>query len=152
MKSLPLAAALLFTSPLWSAYQYYLADSLTAVDNGKWLSAGTMSASSAGLAAADANGGSLISRLPIPDGSSEAEVRMTVRLAASGGAYTAFLQASPDARTGGASAGTFLAFEMQNPTFDAAGHCAANFALLQSSAGVASLLASFQHSCRDGMQ
>ncbi|HEV3145225.1 MAG TPA: hypothetical protein VGZ47_15145, partial [Gemmataceae bacterium] len=93
-----------------------------------------------------------ISRLPIPDGSSEAEVRMTVRLAASGGAYTAFLQASPDARTGGASAGTFLAFEMQNPTFDLAGHCAANFVLLQSSAGVASLLATFQHSCRDGMQ
>ena len=48
--------------------------------------------------------------------------------------------------------GAYLAFEMQNPTFDAAGHCMANFLVLQSSpAGVVSLLASFQHGCRNGI-
>jgi hypothetical protein len=38
-------------------------------------------------------------RVPSPDGSSEAEVAVTVTLAGSGGVYTEFLQSSADART-----------------------------------------------------
>ena len=40
---------------------------------------------------------------------------------------------------------------MRNPAFDSAGHCIASFLLLQAAGGVTSLLASFQHSCHDGM-
>lgn len=104
-----------------------------------------------GLAAPDPAGSSLISRLPIPDGTAEAEVRMTVRLTASGGTYTEFLQATPDSRTGGPGGGTHVALEMQDPQLDGNGHCTANFALLQSAAGVTTLVSLFQHSCRNGM-
>ncbi|MBZ5578343.1 MAG: hypothetical protein LAP40_17400 [Acidobacteriia bacterium] len=88
--------------------------------------------------------------MPVPDGSGEAEVRVSLRLAASGGSYTEFLQASQDARSSGPGSGTYLAFEMQNPEFDAHGHCNADFVVLQSVHGAATLLASFQHACRDG--
>src|SRR5690349_23489653 len=77
---------------------------------------------------------------------------MTLRLGASGGTYTEFLQASPDARTGGAGSGTYLAFEMQNPQIDAQGHCNANFVVLQSVSGAVTVLSAFQHGCRDGME
>jgi hypothetical protein len=151
MKTFPLAAAPLFSAPAWAAYQYYFTDQLTTVDTAKWSTAGQVTPGSAGLATPDTNGGSLISRVPIPDGSAEAEVRMTVTLTTSGGSYTEFLQATPDARTGSNGSGSYIAFEMQNPQFDASGHCAATFVLLQSSAGTATLLASFQHACRNGM-
>jgi len=111
-----------------------------------------VSPAAAGLSGAGANGGSLISRVPVPDGSSEAEVRMTVTLHVSGGTYTQFLQATPDARTSGPGAGSYLAFEMQNPTFDAKGACTATFLLLQGQAGKTNLMASFPHSCRNGME
>jgi hypothetical protein len=55
--------------------------------------------------------------VPIPDGTSEAQVDMTLTLAASGGVYTEFLQATPDSHTASAGSGTYPAFEMQNPTF-----------------------------------
>src|SRR5439155_24045014 len=45
--------------------QYYFTDNLTAIDNAKWLPVGTVTPVSGGLTAADPNGGSLISRLPI---------------------------------------------------------------------------------------
>ena len=152
MKIASLAAVLALTSPAWASYSYYLTDNLTALDPVKWAAAGTAAPGASGLASADPNGGSLVSRVPIPDGSSEAEVRVTVRLAASGGTYTEFLQASADARTGGAGGGSYLAFEMQNPQFDAKGNCGATFVLLQSVGGVTSVLASFPHACRDGME
>jgi hypothetical protein len=99
-----------------------------------------------------ANGGALISKMPIPDGTAEAEVLATVALLHSGGVYTEYLQASPNAHTGPQRGGAYLAFEMQNPTFDSAGHCAANFLVLQGSAsGAVSLFSSFPHACRNGM-
>ncbi len=143
----------LAATPAWAEYQYYVNDSLQSINPTAWSSSGQLSPSAAGLAASAADGGSLISRVPIPDGTSEAEVDLTISLKASGGVYTAFLQASSDARTGSSSAGSYLAFEMQNPQFDAGNkNCAANFVLLQSVAGKVSLLAAFAHSCRDGMR
>jgi len=152
MKTLKLSALLLCTTPAWGAYSYYLTDPLQSIDAAKWSATGTSAPGSAGLAAPDANGATLVSRVPVPDGTAEAEVAITVTLARSGGAYTAFLQASPDARTGASSSGTYLAFEMQNPTFDATGkHCAANFIVFQAVAGKVSAISTFQHSCRSGM-
>jgi len=148
MRSAPFALAVLAAAPCWAGYQYYFSDNLATVDPGKWTTVGSVSSSQFGFAA---DAGSAISRIPIPDGTSEAEVRTTLKLTASGGAYTSFLQASADAHTSGAGSGTYLAFEMQNPQFDEAGNCRANFVLLRSVKGSVSLVASFPHSCRDGM-
>ncbi len=72
-----LAVAVLLAGRAWAGYQYYLTDNLTTIDPAKWISTGTPAATKSGLSVSDANGGSLISRLPVPDGSSEAEVSMT---------------------------------------------------------------------------
>ena len=144
---------LLTACPSWAGYQYYFSDSLKLMDSVRWNASGVLAPGVAGLTASDSNGGSLISRLPIPDGSSDAEVAITLTLTTSGGTYTGFLQSSPDARTGNASAGSYVALEMQNPQFDAAHkYCSANFVVLQSVNGSVNLLAGFQHSCRNGMR
>jgi len=152
MKRLTLAAALLTATHLHAAVQYYLSDNLTAPAPSKWTTAGVLSPDSLGLTAPHPNGGALISSVSIPDGTSEAEVLADITLNTSGGVYTEYLQASANAHTGGAGAGSYLAFEMQNPTFDGKGHCMANFLLFQSVANSVTLLASFQHACRNGMQ
>ena len=127
--------------------------SLQSINAAAWSSTGQLSPGTAGLGASASNGGSLISHVPIPGGGSDAEVAITISLNASGGVYTAFLQASPDARTGSSGSGSYLAFEMQNPQFDAENKiCSANFVLLQSVAGKVSVLAAFSHSCRNGMR
>ena len=151
MKKAILSGLFLLAAPSWGAYQYYLTDNLGNIDPLKWTTAGVAQASQAGFAASDTAGGSLISRIPIPDGTSEAEVRTTLKLTASGGTYTSFLQASSDARTSGVGSGTYLAFEMQNPKFDSTGKCTANFALMRSVNGSLSLVTSFPHPCRNGM-
>uniref|UniRef100_Q024R8 Fibronectin type-III domain-containing protein n=1 Tax=Solibacter usitatus (strain Ellin6076) TaxID=234267 RepID=Q024R8_SOLUE len=146
-----LGTAFLLACPAWAGYSYYLTDNLTAIDNSKWTTTGSPAASRTGLSAATPSGGTLISRLPVPDGTSEGEVSMTLTVVASGGTYTEFLQASTDARTGPSGGGSYLAFEMQNPRFDSAGKCLANYMLLQSTAGTTRLVAGFLNSCRNGM-
>jgi len=136
--------------PISTSYQYYLTDSFANLDTSKWTVTGNVVPSRGGLTAPDPNGGSVISKVPIPDGSSEGEVLANVALGASGGAYTLYLQGSADARSGGTGSGTYLAFEMQNPIFTGT-QCSADFAILQSQAGSVSLLGSFAHSCRNGM-
>jgi hypothetical protein len=54
-------------------------------------------------------------------------------------------------RTGGAGAGTYLAFEMRNPAFDANGNCTANFVVLKRVSGVVTALSSFAAGCRNNM-
>ena len=151
MNRLRVGALFLLSTPGWAAYQYYLTDNLTSINAASWTTTGNVGASTLGLAASEAGGGTLISRIPIPDGTYEAEVRATLKLTSSGGTYTSYLQASADAATSGSGSGTYLAFEMQNPQFDSEGGCAANFVLLQSARGVVSLLSSFAGACRDGM-
>ena len=153
MKGLRVGALLLLSTPGWAAYQYYLTDNLNSTNASNWSTTGSVGASSLGLTGSGfgSSGGSLISRIPIPDGTSEAEVRATLKLGSSGGSYTTYLQASADAATSGNGSGSFLAFEMQNPQFDADGGCTANFVVLQSTRGVVSLLSSFVGACRDGM-
>jgi RHS repeat-associated protein len=151
MNPLRVGALLLLSTPGWAAYQYYFTDNLTSINAASWSTTGNVGASSLGLAASESGGGTLISRIPIPDGTYEAEVRTTLKLGSSGGTYTSYLQASTDAATSGSGSGTYLAFEMQNPQFDPDGGCAANFLVLQRTGGVVSLLSSFAGTCRDGM-
>lgn len=152
MRTLKLSVLVLCTAPAWGAYSYYITDTLTSIDSSRWVTTGTLAPSPAGLAAQNTSGGTLVSRIPIPDGTAEGEVAMTLTLADSGGVYTAFLQASPDARTGPNSSGTYFAFEMQNPTFDKAHtSCSADFLVFQGGGGMISLISTFQHSCRSGM-
>src|ERR1035438_9914255 len=99
MKGLRVGALLLLSTPGWAAYQYYLTDNLTSVNAAVWSTTGSVGASSLGLAASESGGGTLISRIPIPDGTYEAEVRTTLKLTSSGGPYTPYLKASPDAAT-----------------------------------------------------
>jgi hypothetical protein len=152
MRRLALAVVLLTAAPLPGQVQYYVTDKLTGADPVRWASVGKVSHGALGLAAPDPNGGVLISKAPVPDGTAEAEVLATIALDSSGGVYTEYLQASMDANTGGNGSGSYLAFEMQNPTFASGGLCMANFMVFQSVAGSVTLLASFQHACRNGMQ
>jgi hypothetical protein len=148
----PLAFFLFAAAPIYAGVNYYLTDNLHAIDPTKWITVGSLAPSAVGLAAFSANGGALISKVPVPDGTAEAEVLATLTLEHSGGVYTEYLQASPNSHTGPQGGGAYLAFEMQNPTFDSTGHCVANFLVFQSSSsGVVSLLSSFQHACRNGM-
>lgn len=65
MKKL-IGAALLLACPAWASYSYYVTDNLASIDPAKWVAAGSLSPSRAGLSATDSGGGTLISRLPIP--------------------------------------------------------------------------------------
>jgi len=151
MNGLRLGALLLLSAPGWAASQYYFTDNLNDINASHWSKRGRVGSSALGFAASESDGGALISRIPIPDGTSEAEVRTTLKLTSSGGAYTTYVQASADASTSGNGSGTYLAFEMQNPQFDSEGGCTANFLVLQRVGGVVSLLSSFVGACRDGM-
>ena len=142
----------LTTLTLNAGVNYYLTDSLHTIDPAKWTVVGSLAPSALGLAAPDPNGGALISKVPVPDGSAEAEVLATITLLHSGGVYPDFLQATGNAHSGPQGAGAYVAFEMQNPTFDSAGHCMATFVVLQgASTGAVSVLSGFQHACRSGM-
>jgi len=72
-------------------------------------------------------------------------------LTVSGGYYTLYARATPDANTGGNGSGTYYAFEMQNPTFDQTGACAATFVLSERVGGAVTVLYTFTHSCRNNM-
>jgi hypothetical protein len=140
----------LLCSPAWAAYPFYLTDNLTSINSSNWAQAGSVVATSSGLTAPDANGGSLISQVAIPDGSSDGEVRATIALTASGGTYTLFTRATPDARTGGGGSGTFYAFEMQNPTFSN-GNCSATYVVYKRFSATMTALASWTGGCANGM-
>ena len=105
MPALHLAATsllgMLLVNPAWAAYQFYFTDNLTSINTSNWTQAGAVVATSSGLTAPDPNGGSLISRLLAPDGTTDGEVRATIALTASGtayAAYTVFGRATADAQ------------------------------------------------------
>jgi len=148
----PRKRLLFLLAPAWlGAYQYYYGDNLTTVDPTKWVQNGSVTATSGGLTAPGANGGSLISTVAVPDGSSKYEVNARLTLGASGGAYVIYLRASNDALSGPAAAGTYYAVEIQNPTFQGSA-CTATMASYKRVGGVVSLLHSAVISCRSGMK
>ncbi|MGA2148368.1 MAG: hypothetical protein ABSH49_25770 [Bryobacteraceae bacterium] len=152
MTTTTLAALLLGACTLSGAERYFFEERLAALDRSHWVATGSPSSGDVGFAAADVEGASLIWSQAVPDGTFDAEVRASIKLTGSGGRYTEYLRATPDARTGGSGAGSYLAFEMRNPTFDPSGACAATFSILQRVGGVVSVLSSFQHGCHDGME
>lgn len=127
-------------------YNYYQSDGLTAINGSLWYQNGAPSATSWGLEATTANGGSLISKV----GSATDEVRTTWRLTASGGNYVSYLRASPDALAGPAPSGSYYSVEVRTPTFTN-GVCAATLAVTRRVGGSVSLLGSTAAPCRNGM-
>lgn len=100
--------------PLLGQYQYYRTDNYGGVDQNAWQWNGSLASQGAGLTSQDVNGGALISKLAVPDLTSDYEVRTRVGLMAAGGAFVHYLRATQDARTGPAAAGTFYAAEWRN--------------------------------------
>jgi RHS repeat-associated protein len=136
-------------STLLATYAYYYTDSLTTITT-NWTENGTLSAGAGGLTSSNSNGGSLISTVTVPDGTSNYEVKTTLTLAYSGGTYVTYLRASSNAMSGPAAAGTTYAFEVQNPTFSGSG-CTATLAGYSIISGVVTLLSSTGIVCNTGM-
>jgi len=143
-------AAAVFAPFFYGAYSYYYSDNLTSIDTTKWYQNGAVTATSGGLTATTLNGGSLISKVAVPDGSNEYEVKTTLTLTASGGTYVHYLRATNDAMTGPATQGTFYSVELQNPTFSGPA-CSATLAAYKRESGVVTLLGSAVVGCRNGM-
>lgn len=101
-------------------YFPYYSDPLTSVSS-NWTSNGTVSTGTSGLTSSDSNGGSLISTVAVPDGTSQYEVTATLALTQSGGTYVVYTRATTNARSGPTAQGTFYAAELQNPTLNGTG-------------------------------
>ncbi|HUJ50696.1 MAG TPA: fibronectin type III domain-containing protein [Bryobacteraceae bacterium] len=124
-----------------TGYRYYFSDKLSTLSPDNWSIKGD---------ASSASGTALISRIAVPDGSSEYEVRAALNLKESGGVYSIYLHASPDAMAGPAAAGSFYAVELQNPTFTEKG-CTATLAISKRSSETVTSLHSEPVACHDGM-
>src|SRR5712692_5965587 len=122
MRTRTLAPLMLLAAAAFAAYTYYYSDTLTTISTANWTQNGSVTATGAGLTATSANGGSLISKIAVPGGMSQYEVKITLTLAASGGTYVSYLRASTDAMSGPAAQGTYFSVELQNPTFSG-GNC-----------------------------
>ena len=144
-----------------SGYTYYYTDSFSTINTANWALNGAMTVVNGwGLTATSAGGGSLISSIPVqpsPQNPNLAnyEVSTTLALNQSGGTYVQYLRASPDALSNGSgegSQGTYVAVELQKPTFTSSG-CSATLAVYQRVSGtVYQLLSNNMVGCRNGMQ
>src|SRR5438552_18483166 len=105
MRALILAPLFLFANQASAAYQYYFTDGLTTINTANWTQNGSVRGTSSGLTATSANGGALVSKLAVPDGTSDYEVKMTLPLTSSGGTYITYLHATTDALAGPAARG-----------------------------------------------
>jgi RHS repeat-associated protein len=135
---------------LFATYTYYFTDTLTTINTSNWTENGTLTAGSGGLTSSNSNGGSLISKVAVPDGSSNYEVKTTLTLTQSGGTYVTYLRASSNAMSGPAAAGTTYAFEVQNPTFSGSA-CSATLAGYRIVSAAVTALASTTIPCSNGM-
>ena len=137
---------------LFATYTYtpYFTDSLTSINNSNWTSNGSLTAGSGGLTSSATNGGSLISKVAVPDGTSDYEVDTTLTLTQSGGTYVTYLRATPTALSGPGATGTTYSFEVQNPTFSGSA-CSATLVAYRIVSGSATSLASTGIPCSNGM-
>jgi hypothetical protein len=133
-----------------TGYQYYFSDKLSTLSADNWAIRGDASSVKGGLTSASANGAALLSRVAVPDGSSEYEVRATLNLKESGGTYTIYLHASPEAMAGPGATGSYYAVELQNPTFTDKG-CTAALEISKRSSESVTSLHSETVACNDGM-
>lgn len=133
-----------------TGYNYYFSESLAAMKQDSWAIQGDANITADGLTSASPTGTALLSRAPVPDGTSEYEVRTVLNLKQSGGVYTIYLHASPDALAGPAAAGSYYAVELQNPTFTEQG-CTATLAVSKRSSDTVTSLLSKSIACQDGL-
>jgi hypothetical protein len=131
-----------------SGYQYYFSDRLTTLSPDSWAIRGDASSAPDGVTSA--GGAVLLSRLAMPDQTSEMEVRASLNLKQSGGVYSIYLHASPDALAGPTPAGSYYAVEVENPTFSEKG-CTATLSISKRSSESVTSLHSESIACHDGM-
>jgi hypothetical protein len=133
-----------------TGYRYYFSDRLNAPSPDNWTTNGNATPAAEGLTSASAAGAALVSRVAVPDASSEYEVRAALNLKQSGGVYTIYLHASPDAMAGPTATGSYYAVELQNPTFTEQG-CSATLSISKRSSETVTELHSETVACHDGM-
>lgn len=131
-------------------YHYYFSDQLSAPAPDSWAIKGDSAITAEGVTSSSATGAVYLSRVPVPDGSSDYEVRTVLNLKESGGVYTTYLHASRDALAGPAASGSYYAVELQNPTFSEKG-CTATLSISKRSSETVTELHSETVGCRDGM-
>jgi RHS repeat-associated protein len=133
-----------------TGYQYYYSDTFSSINSTAWYENGTITTSSAGLTSPDLNnGGSVISKAAVPDGTSEYEVKATLALTQNGGAFGLYLRGTSNALVGPRT-GSYYAFEIQNPTFSGS-TCSTTWALYKQINGSISLIGGGSYSCHNGM-
>jgi hypothetical protein len=138
-------------SALFATYTYYYSDYLTSINTTYWTENGTgLTAGSGGLTDSNSNGGSLISKVAVPDGTSDYEVKTQLTLAQSGGDYITYLRASSNALIGPSPAGTAYAFVVESPTFSGSA-CTATLAVYKMINGAVTSLGSTTIPCQNGM-
>ncbi len=150
MKLRILVSSILVAGTLLGAYTYYYSDTLTTINTTNWNQNGSVTATAGGLTATSANGGSLISKVSVPDGTSQYEVKTTLTLATSGGTYISYLRASTDAMSGPTPQGTYYSVELQNPTFSGS-NCIATLVVNKRLNGAVSLVFQQPVYCINGM-
>ncbi|HLG96066.1 MAG TPA: fibronectin type III domain-containing protein [Bryobacteraceae bacterium] len=133
-----------------TGYQYYFSAKLASLSADDWAVRGDASANDSGFTSPSPNGAALISRVAVPDGSSDYEVRASLNLKQSGGVYTIYLHGSPDALAGPAASGSYYAIDIQNPTFTDKG-CTATLEISKRSSDSVTSLHSEAVACHDGM-
>ena len=133
-----------------SAGVYYYSDPVTSIDTTVWTQNGSLKIANQRITSTALAGGSIVSKLPVPDALAGYEVRGTLGIINSFGTYSFYLQASPDALAGPAARGSAYVYEIANPGFNGS-ICQATLSAYKMLAGVATLLATAPVSCRSGM-
>jgi hypothetical protein len=150
MKTLSVAVTLVAALPAFGAYQYYYSDTFTSINTTNWTKNGSIStAYPNGLWSGAGDRGSVISKVAVPDGTSDYEIKMTLRLVQSGGRFIQYLHASSNAQLG--VSGTYYYIELKNPTFVGAG-CTATLIAGHGSGASVGQGASVRVPCRDNME
>ena len=136
-----------------TGYQPYFDDNFSSINSTAWYQNGPLTTGSAGLTSADANGGALISKVSVPDGTSQYEVKATLTLDSnqpSGGTFGVYLRASSDALSAPTASGTYYVAEIQNVTFSG-GACSATFSFYKRVNGTITPIQSNPVPCNNGM-
>ena len=133
----PLVLLLLLT-PTLNAYTYYYTE--TTPDPSKWTTNGDPTTST---------GGSKISNLAIPDGSSIYEIKTVLNIKSSGGTYITYLRATNDALNSPTVAnGTYYSIELQDVTVNGTS-CSGNLAIYKTIAGSVNYLGGTPFPCKE---
>jgi hypothetical protein len=106
----PLVAVclLLAAVPLHAAYSYYYSSGLTSIYTSQWYENGDVIPSSNGAY----GDGSLISKVAVPGGSNDYEVRTKLNLTSGFSLFLQYLRATSDANLGDPEGGSFYAVEL----------------------------------------